>query len=174
MLPFLAHILPLGCPRRRPPLRHQARPSGRSLREKLETVDSLKARGGIHLVSLEERLYTFSTAGELVFYLLGAIAHFKRRLISERTCDGIAAARRPGRTPGRPPFDQETILATQVATQKLIEAGFRCKVATGNTVPTARAGGTQHGDIVAGRQWVMARSSVRGSVAGHFALLSAA
>ena len=113
MLPFLAHILPLGCPRRRPPLRHQARPSGRSLREKLETVDSLKARGGIHLVSLEERLYTFSTAGELVFYLLGAIAHFKRRLISERTCDGIAAARRPGRTPGRPPFDQETILATQ-------------------------------------------------------------
>ena len=85
---------------------------GRSLREQLETVDNLKARG-IHLVSLEERLDTSSTAGDLVFHLFGAIAHFKRRLISERTCDGIAVARRPGRTPGRQPLDQETILATQ-------------------------------------------------------------
>ena len=85
---------------------------GRSLREQLETVDSLKARG-IHLVSREERLDTSSTAGELVFHLLVAIAHFNRRLISERTCDGIVAARRPGRTPGRPPLDEETILATQ-------------------------------------------------------------
>ena len=60
---------------------------GRSLKELLETVDGLKAHG-IHLVSLEERLDTSSAAGELVFHVFGSIAHFERRLISERTRDG--------------------------------------------------------------------------------------
>ena len=92
---------------------------GRSLQELLETVDGLKARG-IHLVSLEERLDTSSAAGELVFHVFGSIAHFERRLISERTRDGIAAARKRGRTPGRPPLDPETVSAAQ----KLIEAGL--------------------------------------------------
>ena len=92
---------------------------GRSLRELLETVDNLKAHG-IHLVSLEERLDTSSAAGELVFHVFGAIAHFERRLISERTRDGIAAARKRGRRPGRPPLDAETVSAAQ----KLIEGGL--------------------------------------------------
>ena len=92
---------------------------GRSLRELLETVDALKARS-IHFVSLEERLDTSSAAGELVFHVFGAIAHFERRLISERTRDGIAAARKRGRKPGRPALDPETVSAAQ----KLIEAGL--------------------------------------------------
>ena len=92
---------------------------GRSLRELLETVDGLKARD-IHLVSLEERLDTSSAAGELVFHVFGAIAHFERRLVSERTRDGIAAARKRGRTPGRPPLDPETVSAAQ----KLIDTGL--------------------------------------------------
>ena len=92
---------------------------GRSLRELLETVDGLKARG-IHLISLEERLDTSSAAGELVFHVFGSIAHFERRLISKRTRDGIAAARKRGRTPGRPPLDPETVSAAQ----KLIAAGL--------------------------------------------------
>ena len=74
---------------------------GRSLKELLETVENLKAHD-IHLVSLEERIDTTSAAGELVFHVFGAIAHFERRLISERTRDGIAAARKRGRRPGRP------------------------------------------------------------------------
>jgi DNA invertase Pin-like site-specific DNA recombinase len=64
---------------------------GRSLRELLETVDRLKAQG-VGLRSLEEKLDTASTAGELVFHVFGAIAHFERRLIAERTRDGLAAA----------------------------------------------------------------------------------
>ena len=92
---------------------------GRSLRELLETVDGLKARG-IHLISLEERPDTSSAAGELVFHVFGAIAHFERRLISERTRDRIAAARKRGRQPGRPPLDPETVSAAH----KLIEAGL--------------------------------------------------
>ena len=90
-----------------------------SLRELLETVDTLRVRG-IHLVGLEERLDTSSAADELVFHVFGAIAHFERRLISERTRDGIAAARKRGRPPGRPRLDPETVSAAQ----KLIEAGL--------------------------------------------------
>ena len=92
---------------------------GRSLRELLETVDGLKARG-IHLISLEERLETSSAAGELVFHVFGSIAHFERRLISERTRDGIAAARKRGKRPGRPPLHPETVSAAE----KLIAAGL--------------------------------------------------
>ncbi len=63
---------------------------GRSLSELLTTVAMLK-EGGITLHSLEEKIDTSSAAGELVFHVFGAIAHFERRLISERTRDGVAA-----------------------------------------------------------------------------------
>ena len=92
---------------------------GRSLRELLETVDDLKERG-IHLVSLEEHLDTSCAAGELIFHVFGAVAHFERRLISERTRDGIAAARKRGRRPGRPPIDPDKVAAAQ----KLIDGGL--------------------------------------------------
>jgi DNA invertase Pin-like site-specific DNA recombinase len=55
---------------------------GRSLKELLETVENLKAHD-IHLVSLEESIDTTSAAGELVFHVFGAIAHFERWLTSE-------------------------------------------------------------------------------------------
>jgi DNA invertase Pin-like site-specific DNA recombinase len=76
---------------------------GRSLRELLEAVAALKRRR-LDLLSLEERLDTASAAGELVFHVFGAIAQFERRLIAERTRDGVAAARARGRRPGRPPL----------------------------------------------------------------------
>ena len=83
---------------------------GRSLKELLETVDGFKARG-LGFRSLEERLDTASAAGELVFHVFGAIAHFERRLIIERTRDGIAAARARGKRLGRPPLDQQKLQA---------------------------------------------------------------
>ena len=83
-----------------------------------DTVDNLKARD-VNLISLEERIDTTSVSGELVFHVFGAIAHFERRLISERTKDGLANARKHGRIPGRPPLPPETISTLQV----LVEAG---------------------------------------------------
>ncbi len=93
---------------------------GRSLKELLETVDTFKARG-LAFRSLEERLDTSSAAGELVFHVFGAIAHFERRLIVERTRDGIAAARARGKVPGRPSLDADKLASAL----KLIEAGVR-------------------------------------------------
>ncbi len=92
---------------------------GRSLKELLETVDTLKAKK-INLASFEERIDTSSAAGELVFHVFGAIAHFERRLISERTKDGLANARKYGRYPGRPPLRQETVASLR----DLVKAGI--------------------------------------------------
>ena len=99
---------------------------GRSLKELLETVENLKAND-IHLVSLEERIDTTSAAGELVFHVFGAIAHFERRLISERTRDGIAAVRKRGRRSGRPALDRETVSAAQALVQAGLTAGQAAK-----------------------------------------------
>ena len=79
-------------PARRLPVRHSPGPSGALTQGVVKTVDDLNACG-IHLVSLEEPVDISSAAGEFVFHVFGAIAHFERRLISERTRDGIAAAR---------------------------------------------------------------------------------
>lgn len=76
---------------------------GRSLRELLDVVETLHQRG-VALRSLEEQLDTSSAAGELVFHVFGALAQFERRLIAERTRDGLATARTKGRRPGRPPL----------------------------------------------------------------------
>jgi DNA invertase Pin-like site-specific DNA recombinase len=61
---------------------------GRSLSELLATVAMLKERG-IALFSLEERIDTNSAAGELIFHVFGAIAHFERHLIAERTKEAL-------------------------------------------------------------------------------------
>jgi DNA invertase Pin-like site-specific DNA recombinase len=92
---------------------------GRSLAELLTAVAMLKERG-IALVSLEEKIDTNSAAGELIFHVFGAIAHFERRLIAERTKDGIAAARARGKRPGRQPLNADKIAAAL----KLVEAGL--------------------------------------------------
>lgn len=97
---------------------------GRSLAELLAIVSRLKERG-IDLLSLEEKIDTTSAAGELIFHVFGAIAHFERRLIAERTKDGIAAARARGKRPGRHPVDIDKIGAAL----KLIDAGLSPTVA---------------------------------------------
>jgi len=91
---------------------------GRSLGELLTVVKELKERG-VALLSLEEKLDTSSAAGELVFHVFGAIAHFERRLIAERTKDGIAAARAKGKLPGRRPLDPDKAASAL----KLVENG---------------------------------------------------
>jgi DNA invertase Pin-like site-specific DNA recombinase len=98
---------------------------GRSLGELLATVEKLRSRP-IALLSLEEKIDTNSGASELVFQVFGAIAHFERRLIAERTKDGIAAARARGKRPGRQPLDADKIAAAL----KLVQAGLSPAAAT--------------------------------------------
>jgi len=89
---------------------------GRSLRELLDVVETLKTRR-VALLSLEEKIDTSSAAGELVFHVFGAIAQFERRLIAERTRDGLSAARARGRKPGRPALNQDKLGAALLLVQ---------------------------------------------------------
>ena len=57
---------------------------------------------GVDLIVLDQAIDTSTPAGKLLFHVLGSIAEFERDLIRERTCAGIAAARRRGATIGRP------------------------------------------------------------------------
>lgn len=74
----------------------------RSVKQLIETVEKLRARG-IGFRSLTETIDTTTAQGLLVFHMFSALAEFERSLIRERTQAGLAAAKRAGRTGGRPP-----------------------------------------------------------------------
>jgi DNA invertase Pin-like site-specific DNA recombinase len=73
---------------------------GRSLRHLIDLSDSLQERG-VHLVVLDQGIDTSTATGRMFFQILGAIAEFEHALMSERTMDGLAAARARGRTGGQ-------------------------------------------------------------------------
>lgn len=74
----------------------------RSLKQLIETVEDLDARG-IGFRSLTESIDTTTSGGKLVFHIFAALAEFERGIIRERTKAGLDAARARGRVGGRPP-----------------------------------------------------------------------
>ncbi len=82
----------------------------RSLRDLLDIVEAIKDTGG-GFRSLAEDIDTTTPAGRLIFHVFASIAQFERERISERTREGLQAARSRGRVGGRPPAltnDQKT------------------------------------------------------------------
>lgn len=74
----------------------------RSVKQLIDTVENLRGRR-IGFRSLTEALDTTTAQGRLVFHMFGALAEFERSLIHERTRAGLSAAKKAGRTGGRPP-----------------------------------------------------------------------
>lgn len=74
---------------------------GRSVQNLLELVGQLAERN-IDLRVLDQGIDTTTAAGKMMFTVLAAVAEFERNLISERTLDGLEAARARGRKGGRP------------------------------------------------------------------------
>jgi DNA invertase Pin-like site-specific DNA recombinase len=75
---------------------------GRSLEHLIALSKELEAKG-VDLVVLDQGIDTSTALGRMFFHILGAIAEFEHALMSERTTDGLAAARARGRTGGQKP-----------------------------------------------------------------------
>ena len=75
---------------------------GRSLEHLIALSKELQARD-IDLVVLDQGIDTSTAVGRMFFQILGAIAEFEHALVSERTRDGLEAARARGRTGGQRP-----------------------------------------------------------------------
>lgn len=75
---------------------------GRSLEDLIELSKTLQERG-VDLVVLDHDVGTSTPAGRMFFQIIGSIAEFEHALMSERTRDGLAAARAHGRTGGQKP-----------------------------------------------------------------------
>ena len=70
----------------------------------------LISQKGAHLKSLKESWLDTTTAhGKMLFTIFARIAQLERDLTSERTKEGILAARKRGKLPGRPKTDEEKV-----------------------------------------------------------------
>lgn len=73
-------------------------------------ITELISQKGAHLKSLKESWLDTTTAhGKMLFTIFAGIAQFERDLTSERTKEGILAARKRGKLPGRPKADEEKV-----------------------------------------------------------------
>ena len=85
----------------------------RSMRQLIETIEDMEARG-IGFRSLTEAIDTTTSGGRLVFHIFAGLAEFERSIIQERTRAGLQAARERGRLGGRPPaLSQEDLAAAK-------------------------------------------------------------
>ncbi len=81
----------------------------RSTKDLIEITELISQKGA-HLKSLKESWLDTTTAhGKMLFTIFAGIAQFERDLTSERTKEGILAARKRGKYPGRPKTDEEKV-----------------------------------------------------------------
>jgi DNA invertase Pin-like site-specific DNA recombinase len=80
----------------------------RSTKHLIELMEHFESNG-IHFVSIQDKIDTTTAMGRFFFRMLASIAELERDIISERTKDGLTAARARGRNGGRPKVDLKKI-----------------------------------------------------------------
>jgi len=74
----------------------------RSVVDALTEAEKLRVRG-VHFQIANLHIDTTTPAGIFVYTMMSALAEFERRTLSQRTKEGLEAARRQGKRIGRPP-----------------------------------------------------------------------
>ena len=74
---------------------------GRSLSHLITIIEALKEKG-IAFKSLTENMDTTTPQGQFLFSVFGALAQYERALTKERIMAGLSAAKKRGKTGGRP------------------------------------------------------------------------
>ncbi|MGH7733251.1 MAG: recombinase family protein [Gemmatimonadales bacterium] len=102
---------------------------GRSLEHLIALSRELQDRG-VDPVVLDQGIDTSTAVGRMFFQILGAIAEFEHALMSERTADGLEAARARGRTGGQKPKlgPRQVTLARQMYEEVAQDGKRRCTV----------------------------------------------
>ncbi len=95
---------------------------GRSLRDLLSIVDSLR-KSGVEFRSLKDGIDTASPVGRMQFGIFAALAEYEREIIVERTKAGLQAARERGRIGGRKKGLSEKAKKKALAAAKLYKEG---------------------------------------------------
>ncbi|AJE47969.1 recombinase family protein [Celeribacter indicus] len=91
---------------------------GRSVLHLADLLTRLRAEN-IHFCSLSEGINTTTPGGKLVYHIFAAMAEFQREIIAENTRAGLEAARKRGKSLGRPPtLDIEIVLEAHRAVQQ--------------------------------------------------------
>ncbi|RKQ13458.1 recombinase family protein [Ureibacillus endophyticus] len=79
----------------------------RSTKELYTLTDELSEKE-VSFVSVNDSFDTTTPAGKAMFGMLAIFAEFERDIIQQRTVAGLEAARKRGRTGGRPSIDEKT------------------------------------------------------------------
>lgn len=80
----------------------------RSTKHLIELMEQFEAKG-IHFASIQDKIDTTTAMGRFFFRMLASIAELERDIISERTKDGLVAARSRGRNGGRPKVESKKL-----------------------------------------------------------------
>ncbi len=121
----------------------------RSMRDLLEIVDAIKAKGA-ELRILAMNLDTSNATGELMLNVLGSVAQFERSMMLERQREGIAKAKADGKYKGRAPTAQrkaadvlrlhaEGIGSAEIVEQLEISRSSVCRIIRADREKKARA-----------------------------------
>lgn len=92
---------------------------GRSLINLADLLQSFKKKD-VQFLSITEGINTCTSMGRFTYHIMSALAEMEREIIIERTCAGLAAARKKGRIGGRPQKHSEAEVSQM---KRLIQNG---------------------------------------------------
>ena len=128
---------------------------GRSLVNLVDVVRLLGERG-VELKVLDQDIDTSTPGGKLLFHIMAALAEWEAAIISERTIEGLEAARERhgGKLPARGP----KITREQITTAELLAATDMSATRIAEVIGVSRAGLYRYVDVAGIREKAQADS----------------